>query len=210
MSTRRGSMTAEEHAAILATDPAYQARIREQDRQFQEQLEKDRAEETALVADVRAVGIDIESVWDLVNRPNDYQPAYPVLVEHLGREYSAHLKEAIARALTVADAAEIAWEPILAAFRAHGHRGPGDPPPLKFALGNALAKLMDEEHIAEALGLVTNPEHGESRARIVDFLGDFNKRDDVRQALESLQNDRDVATEARKALRRKRRRRKRG
>ena len=34
-------------------------------------LARDRAEEVELVADLRAAGIDVETVWDLVNRPND-------------------------------------------------------------------------------------------------------------------------------------------
>jgi hypothetical protein len=43
--------------------------------------------ETPVVADLRAAGINVESVWDLVNDKDTYAPALPILLNHLQRSY---------------------------------------------------------------------------------------------------------------------------
>lgn len=208
-SRRRGSRTAAEIVAECEADPEYQAMIREREQKRAKRTARRRAEQAQLLRELAEVGIEVETVWDLVNRPNDYQSAYPILVEHLQRPYDELNREGIARSLAVADATDIAWKPVYRAFVDHPHAGPGDPPPLKFALGLALGKLMEAPQVPEALELVTNRAHGESRAPIVDFLGDFKQRKAVRTVLELLADDPDVAAEAKKALARKRKRRRR-
>jgi hypothetical protein len=65
--------------------------------------------EAPLVADLRGVGFDVESAWDLFNRKEPWRKdvpippwpeAVPVLVEHLGRAYPFVVHEGIVRALT--------------------------------------------------------------------------------------------------------------
>jgi hypothetical protein len=199
-------MTAAEHEALLAADPEYQARRRELDRQHAERAARLRAEEEPLVQDLAAIGFEVDSAWDLANLPNDYQACYRVLVDHFQRPYSDHVREGIARALTVPDAADIAWQPLRDAFVAIESQAAV---PLKFVLGNALSVYMDESKLPEVFELVTNTEHGEDRAALVLELGDFNDREDVRRVLESLTEDPYIASQAKQALARKRRRRRR-
>jgi hypothetical protein len=212
MSKRKhGPITAAELMAELEADPEYQAAHRERERLWAEREAMLSADEVPLIDALRAVGVEVESVWDLVNRPNDYQVAYPVLVEHLHRPYHEMTREGIARALIVADAADVAWRSVVRAFVEHPHRGDdsGNPSSLKFALGCALGKMMEAEHVEEAMRLAEDRSHSSSRAEIVHHLGDFNRRDDVRGLLQSLVDDPNVATDAKKALARKRRLRRR-
>ena len=55
--------------------------------------------EEPLLAEIRKLGFELTSVWDLVNFHTDYPPLIPLLVEHLGRDYHPKIKMAIARAL---------------------------------------------------------------------------------------------------------------
>lgn len=197
MSTRKhGNMTAAELMAELAADPAYQADIQEQERKRQTRVAKLRAEQAPLLHDLRKVGFELTSVWDFVNRANDYQAAYPVLVQHLQRPYHENIREGIARALTAKDARSIAWCALRDAFIAE----PDTPTSAKFALANALAELFDANLIPDVLALATNPVHGKRRAILIDKLARFNRRDNVRDALESLIDDPDVGERARVAL----------
>ena len=49
-----------------------------------------------------AVGVEIDSVWDLVNTAEPYPAALPVLMEHLERDgYPDRVMESLGRALAV-------------------------------------------------------------------------------------------------------------
>lgn len=103
-------------------------------------------EEKPLIDALRAVGINVNSVWDLVNnRPHpslknnfigDYGSAYPVLVEHLDYSYHPRVKEGIVRALTKKKASKIAADKILELFYKESDKS------LKWAMANALRTLM--------------------------------------------------------------------
>lgn len=67
------------------------------------------AREAPLVADLRDVGFDVESAWDLFNRKEPWRKdepippwpdAVPILVDHLSRAYPFDVREGIVRALT--------------------------------------------------------------------------------------------------------------
>ncbi len=76
--------------------------------------------------------------------------------------------------------------------------------------GNALAQMMDEPVIPEVLNLVTDKGHGRNRASMIEILVEYRDRDDVRQVLEALTDDPEVAKEASHALALKRVRRRPG
>lgn len=54
-----------------------------------------------MIEELASVGVAVSSVWDLVNRVNDYQAAYPVLLCHLKVPHHPKTREGIVRALTV-------------------------------------------------------------------------------------------------------------
>ena len=129
--------------------------------------------------------------------PGDYSSAYPILVEHLRYPYMERTRDGIARALTVPDAFSVAWDAVRDEFLDNTDTKTTG---FKFALGNALAQQMDESVLPEVLAMVTDTRHGENRAPMVEILVEYRERDDVRQVLEALTEDPQVAREAKKAL----------
>ncbi len=197
-------MTAAEAAAQLEQDPAYLAMREEQEdrlREFDALLDKD---EQPLIEALRAAGVAVNSVWDLVNTRTQYPKAIPLLVEHLRRPYHPRTKEGIARALTVKTAKPIAWEALVQEFKRTKpdtdiseatRRG------LKFALANALAYISDRTVLDDVLELVQDQRHGEDRFVLVGTLWRYSD-ERVIAALQNLVKDKDapVARDAATAL----------
>lgn len=107
-------------------------------------------EEIPLVNELKKIGIEIESVWDLVNNKtkfakidgnfkDDYEVAFPVLVKHLDYEYHERIKEGIIRALTEKKARKIALPKLLEMFQSKNNQN------LKWVLANALKTLMTSQ-----------------------------------------------------------------
>jgi hypothetical protein len=61
-------------------------------------LEKD---EMPLINDLRKVGVNVSSAWDLVDTHKSFKKAIPVLIENLSKPYHSKNKEGIVRALAV-------------------------------------------------------------------------------------------------------------
>ncbi len=60
--------------------------------------------EELLVRELRGVGIEVQSIYDLVNTSKPYSRAYPILVRHLRLSHDTRTREGIIRALTVKEA----------------------------------------------------------------------------------------------------------
>ena len=144
MVTKR--ITAAELAAKLAVDPAYQARVRERDAELGRRAAECAADERLMVAEIRRLGYDIDSVWDLVNNAphavlkrrfvGPYPRAYPVLVRHLSVDHTPAVREGVIRALTVRDGGVLVEAALLAEFEREQR------PPLRWVLANALRIAM--------------------------------------------------------------------
>ena len=110
---RQGGITAAEFIRQTEGDPEYQARLREMNLAREELRRRCEEDEVSLVAELRAVGLRVASVYDLVNnRPHPvlpsrfvgpYQEAYPVLLRHLRVPHEPNVREGIIRALIVRD-----------------------------------------------------------------------------------------------------------
>ena len=62
-------------------------------------------EELGLIEELRSTGLNISSVWDLVNTRKKYPPeVVPILVRHLSENYHEKNMEGIVRALAVKEA----------------------------------------------------------------------------------------------------------
>jgi hypothetical protein len=97
--------TAAEFMAEMERDPAFRAQRQEREAAFRRRNEELRQAEAPLVQALAEVGLDVKSVWDLVNRATRHYPeAVPLLLGHLQRPYPDAIREGIARALTVAEA----------------------------------------------------------------------------------------------------------
>lgn len=111
-SKRRGSITAEELMNQLNSDPEYLARVAKADAERRERRERLRQAEQPLVDDLRTAGIDVKSAWYLYEVPNRGEDAYPILLNHLRRDYPDRILNGIARAFTK-DVARRHWRELL-------------------------------------------------------------------------------------------------
>ena len=192
MVSRKGK-TAAELLAELREDPEHVRMRAEQEealrhrRKFREQAEK------PLVRDLRNVGCQVDSVWDLVNTKEPYPRAIPVLMEHLDEEYPAKVREGVARALAVPVLESEDWESLLAHFMAE------EPGETKWALALALAANAREAHRVQLIELVSSPEHGKGRAVLAEALHRFPSPE-TSATLQSLATDPEIGASLRLLL----------
>ena len=138
--------TAAEFAAELEQDPAWRAERDRRERELAERAEALRVEEQELVAELRSVGYEVDSVYDLVNNTphphlkrrfvGPYPLAYPILVRHLSRAYSRPIREGVIRALTVRDGGSAVETALLAEFDRESDSQ------VRWVLANALRTAM--------------------------------------------------------------------
>jgi HEAT repeat protein len=158
------------------------------------------AEWRKLEAELEASGIDTTDLGifsSVAPTRFDYEAAAPILVRWLTRVRDPVEKEVLARSLTgVKTARSEAARAIVAEFR----NADMDAEAEKWAYGNALATLADDEIADELLELVRDRRHGDSRQMLCDAL---KRTKDPRapDALIELIDDDDVAGHAISALR---------
>lgn len=103
-------------------------------------------DEEELVREIRSLGYDIDSVWDLVNNSphpylerrfiGPYERAYPTLLHHLTLSHHRRIREGIIRALTVKDGGTAVEQALLSEFENEAN------PELRWVLANALKTAM--------------------------------------------------------------------
>lgn len=129
----------------------------------------------ALLSELRAAGIDVATVWDLVNSTDTPAEAEPVLVEWLAdleervpRQDWASVREGLVRALTAAKnkrvvvplMVELIWRVKDA-----------EEPLVPWAIGNAIGELASRQDLDALRRICANPELGMSRQMVVRALG---------------------------------------
>jgi len=169
---RKGWQTASEYLAELARDPEFQR---------EHQKREDRRagisaifmeDERPIVRELREVGVAVESVWDLVNTTEPYPEAIPVLVKHLKRPHHPTTREGIARALTVKEATGLAEAVLIHEFR-RAPTGTFNEEVTKWAIGNAISFIAEEEWKDDILALLGEKEHGGARSQLPRALAHF-------------------------------------
>ncbi|WP_019866746.1 hypothetical protein [Methylovulum miyakonense] len=154
-------------------------------------------EEEPIVADLRTVGLELESVWDLVSRPSNYPEAIPILLKHLQKPYSDRTREGIARALSIRyPVVRAAW-PILVKEYCNTPEGWGIVAPddtvnvklgAKDGLACALCVAVTDETLEEFINLVKDPANGDSRILLLKPLRK-SKNPLAKMVLEELASD---------------------
>lgn len=182
---RKGPTTLAELMKELEADVEYQALVAERDARIEAEEAASREEQRVLASDLRLVGVDVGSAWDLVNTGEPYPEAVPVLLDHLRRNYSERTKEGIARALAVPEAAE-GWDILLEEFESNPDtEGIG----YKWAVGVALGVVAGETgRYEEALRLLRDIRHGENRMALLEAIA-FAKDKSVRPLLAEFADD---------------------
>lgn len=197
MTNKAGWITAAEHMALLQQDPEWVARhaAREAERSRREQeLQK---EEKRLLSDLRAVGIQVESVWDFVNTAQKYPAAIPILLRHLPQRYSKRTKEGIIRALTVDYAGRGVLDELIRQFREQVDDSANS---LKWVLGNAISQVAKPADAETVIALAMDPAHGEARDMITQRLPRVVKnKARLKEILQQLVGDEKMEKYARRA-----------
>lgn len=123
-----------------------------------------RAEEEAMVTDLAKVGIEVSSVWDLVNTDKSYPAAIPTLLDHLHRPYHMRIRNGIIRALTTREARGVAGRDILDELR----REVGGEN--RWALANALTVVAGHEDSQAIQALLDDPSYEDVSERLTVAL----------------------------------------
>jgi HEAT repeat protein len=120
-----------------------------------------------VVAALRDAGLDVNSVFDLVNTRRPYPQAIPALLRVLPTVQDHWIKEGIVRALAVPEARGLAGRSMVAEFE---RIRPDEPPErqlLKWAIGNTIEVIADSEIADDVIRLLRTPEHGKAREMLV-------------------------------------------
>lgn len=162
--------------------------------------EKDPDDDTKCRMALMAVGINVNSIHDMVNSRADYPAAIPVLIQLLRLVETPNIKEEVVRALGVKSAKRIAEIPLIEEFLSipktdEFHH-------VKWVIGNTLYSLgtidLYFDKIAE---IVKDTSHGTTRRMMVMLLGKSkkNKEEAGKIALELIEQ-KDVQGHAIRAL----------
>lgn len=156
--------TAAEFQARLEADPEFVARREERRRARAQKRAAFREAERPLLDDLHRIGLNADSVWDLVNTSHPYPEALPILAEHLSRPYPDRVRAGIARALAVRDA-RFAWERLRDLYVAEPVGTETDE-----ALAVALGEACDDSVLEELVELAKDDRRGGKRLMLVSAL----------------------------------------
>jgi hypothetical protein len=191
---KKTTVTAAELMAKLNADPEFVATRAQAEEERRAREAELRRAEAPLVEALRAAGIAVTSVWDLVNTEAPYAAALPILIDHLQRPYPAVVREGIARALAVPEA-RLGWDILIRQYRDETETRVRD------GLAAAIAVATDVDSIDEVYGLVSDVRNGPSRLLLLSAL-EHSTDPRSRATLMNLGTDPDLAKEIQVILRR--------
>jgi hypothetical protein len=150
-------VSAEELAAELESNPDWVRDRDAREAERQERARRLREAEQPVVADLRSAGVQVDSVWDLVNTSEPYPAALPVLMEHLERGgYPERVMESLGRALAVKPSVMF-WERLKARWLNARDSGEED------GTAVALAACATKKQLDDLIEFLSIEERGESR-----------------------------------------------
>lgn len=179
--------------ARLQNDQEYQRKRQAAEAERQVRAQELRRAEQPIVADLRNAGVEVNSVWDLVNTSEPYPAALPILLEHLERgDYPDRVMESLGRALAVKPSVAF-WDRLKARYLAPRNAGEED------GAAVALAACATASQLDDLIGFLSLSERGESRIYFIrPILSVGGQRGRV--VIESLSSDPTFAKEARELL----------
>jgi hypothetical protein len=162
--------------------------------------------EVFLVNDLRGkANLDVYSVGDLVNTSDSYPEAIPVLMRHLLLMKDRNFLDGILRALTVKEARGIAFDSI---YQMYIQDEDTNLYGAKAGMANALQFLAEKKDIPRIIDLALNQKNGSTRGYFIYKIASSANKNSVlyiKDVLEKLtkDTDKDIASMAQKALKRK-------
>lgn len=180
----------------LQNDPDYQQKHRAAEAERLARERELRQAQKPLIEALHKVGVDIQSVWDLVNTSKPYPDALPVLMEHLERGgYPERVMEGLGRALAVKSAV-VFWERLSERWLSARDAGEED------GTAVALAACATKSQVEDLIGFLRVEKRGDSR---IYFLRPILQHGGQhgRKVVESLTGDPVFAKEATALLKRR-------
>lgn len=181
-----GPVTVEEleqiQAEMMRSDPEYRARLLQAEAAKRERVRLLREAEAPIVADLQRAGVEVGSVWDLVNTSEPYPAALPVLLRHLEQgRYPERVMESLGRALAVKPS--VAWWDRLKALYLASPSSSGE----EDGVAVALAACATRDQLDDMIAFLELEERGDSR---IYFLRPIKRLGGVRghAVLESLRS----------------------
>lgn len=151
-------------------------------------------EDDKIAQKLRDVGVNVVSVYDLVNTSMPYPSAIPILLEALQTGIShSGTKEGVIRALTVKEAKGKAAPVLIQEFYRTAN------PILRWTIGNAMTMVATDNDFAEIVKIIEDQENGDARQMFVFALGNF-KNNRSENILLSLLKKNDLPGHAIRAL----------
>jgi len=158
--------TAKEIVAEAQADPA-KAAVAEAQRLGRElRARRFRADSAGLLADLRQIGIDVESVEDLAGLPGGYDQALPVLAAWLPRIHNHAVQRALVRLLSQPSSDHDVASVLLANFD-------GSDPSVQWVIADGLCSVAQEQHVGELLRLLGDSRFGGARQMLALAVARF-------------------------------------
>lgn len=145
-----------------------------------------------MLDDLRAVGLDLDTVWNLYKYPEARQVAIPVLLKHLRLDYPDRVLQGIGQGLD--DRSARPWWDDLQALLLTTDRDV-----VKARLAAALATCTTREHYDDLLELLGNDALGECRIHLlrpINRIGNRISPGQGRAVIESVAGDPALGREA--------------
>jgi hypothetical protein len=162
-------------------------------------------EQAPIAMELRAAGLDITNLSDLLSISEPYPDAIPILLRHLVKPYSDITRATIARALASPEPkVRNAWPLLVEEYRkaptGAGIVAPGDTAVLSFGakdgLACALSAAVSDKTLDELITLLKDTQNGESRLLLLEPLKRRRKKSaKIQQVLDELEHDPDLCRE---------------
>lgn len=163
-----------------------------------EVLERREKEDACVTSRLQEAGIDVSSVYDLVDDPRSSKAAVEPLLEILPELEDPVIKEGVVRALTDPSAQGVAAKPLVEELRDARDQGR---PLLAWAIGNTLEVVADQTVLKDLVELAEDERLGTGRETVIGALARFRDDEVVVEVLTRLLDDDSVAGHAVIALR---------
>ncbi|WP_412872451.1 HEAT repeat domain-containing protein [Curtobacterium flaccumfaciens] len=148
------------------------------------------AEQSAILADLRALEYDFRSLSAFAQSGIRYKDAVPTLLEWLRKARTPMLQRAVAHTLTNPSAKGTAMPALVEAFRNFT-----DEAGTRWAVGNSIETAYVDTYFDDVAALALDPQYGRARQMVALALGK-SKRPEAVDVLLQLMDDHDISGHA--------------
>lgn len=139
----------------------------------------------SLIPELEKVGVNISSIWDLVNTKERYPKAIDILIKYLISVRHPRNIEGFVRALTVKEARGKANKILIAMYETIKKEDQG----LRWALGNAIATTMTNDDIPWLFTAVQDTSSGMARGQLIRAIATVKTEEAERILIELLEDN---------------------